>query len=68
VLRLRNELEEKDNRIIEYESELHSQREQAKKYRQAMDEIKNAFEKELEVQREKVRDDRMIKVCSAHSQ
>jgi predicted nucleic acid-binding Zn-ribbon protein len=68
VLRLRNELEEKDNRIIEYESELHSQREQAKKYRQAMDEIKNAFEKELEVQREKVRDGCMIKVCSAHSQ
>jgi predicted nucleic acid-binding Zn-ribbon protein len=68
VLRLRNELEEKDNRITKYESELCSEREQAKRDRQTMDEIINALEEELEVQREKVRNAPMIKVCSAYSQ
>ncbi|XP_033606924.1 interaptin isoform X2 [Cryptotermes secundus] len=54
VQRLRNELIEKDERITEYESELHSQREQAKKDNQRNDEIIQALERELEVQREKI--------------
>jgi hypothetical protein len=47
---------------------LHSQREQSKKDIQAKDEIISALEKELEVQRKKVMDTAMIKVCSAYSQ
>jgi hypothetical protein len=66
-LRLGNELAEKDEHITEYESELHSQREQAKKDMQAKDEIISALEKELEVQREKVRDAAIIMVWSAYS-
>jgi hypothetical protein len=58
---------EKDNQITEYESELHSQREQAKKDIQAKDEIISALEKELEVQREKVRDAAVKKERSAYS-
>ncbi|PNF35878.1 hypothetical protein B7P43_G09253 [Cryptotermes secundus] len=54
VLRLGKELVEKDTRITEYESELHSQREQAKKDNQRNDEIIQALERELEVQREKI--------------
>jgi hypothetical protein len=59
---------EKDNQITEYKSELHSQREQAKKDIQVKDEIISALEKELEVQREKVRDAAVKKERSAYSQ
>jgi hypothetical protein len=59
---------DKDECITEYESELCSQREQAKKDMQAKDEIIQALEKELDVLREKVRDAAMIKVWSAYSQ
>jgi hypothetical protein len=68
VLRLGNELVEKDELISEYEIELRSQREQAKEDMQAKDEIIRGLKKELDVLREKVRDAAMIKVCSDHSQ
>jgi hypothetical protein len=59
---------EKDELITEYESELHSQREQAKKAMQAKDEIIQAMEKDLDVLREKVRDAAIIEVWSANTQ
>jgi energy-converting hydrogenase A subunit M len=65
-MRLRNELMEKDERIAEYESELHSQRKQAKKDMQAKAEIISALEKELNVQREGARDAAMMKVSFAY--
>ncbi|PNF42429.1 hypothetical protein B7P43_G10553 [Cryptotermes secundus] len=53
ILKLGNEITEKDDRITEYESELHSQRERAKRDMEAKEEIIQALESELEVQREK---------------
>ena len=66
VLRLGNELVEKDNRITEYERVLHSQRQWAEREIEAKEEIIQALEKKLEVQGQKVGDARMIKVCSAY--
>jgi chromosome segregation ATPase len=54
VLRLGNDLVEKDNRIAEYERELHSQIERANRDMEAKDEIIQALESELEVQREEL--------------
>ena len=56
---------EKDELITEYESELHSQREQAKKDTQQNDEIIQALEKELDVLRKKVKYAAMIEMWSA---
>jgi hypothetical protein len=46
---------ERDELITEYESELHSQREQAKEDTRRNDEIIQAMEKELDVLRKKVK-------------
>jgi hypothetical protein len=59
---------EKDKHITEYESELHCQREQAKKDLQTKDEIISVLKKELNIQREKVRNAAMIKVRVAYTQ
>ena len=56
---------EKDELITEYDSELHSQREQAKKDTQRNDEIIQALEKELDVLRKKVKYAAMIEMWSA---
>jgi hypothetical protein len=62
VLRLGSEFVEKDELITEYESELHSQREQAKKAMQAKNEMIRALEKELDALEQEVRNASMIKV------